>query len=286
MSIDQTRVAANFGRAAAGYESHARLQALVREELLDRLAILDSQPKCIIDAGCGTGLASQALKRRFPKAEVLGIDLAVPMLAQARRLRSWWRPFRLLQADVQSLPLADASVDLIYSSLCLQWCDLPTAFGEWARVLRPGGLLLFATFGLETLSELRQAFAAVDDRPHLLEFAHIQQIGDAMQRAGLVNAVLDRDLHQRPVSDLRSLFDELRGVGAGNARSERRRALTGKARWQRLRQAYEAQRSADGLLPVSWEVVYGQAFGPEARHAPAAGFDLEALKATLPSRKG
>lgn len=285
-TVDRGRVAANFGRAAAGYERHAQLQAQVRAELLERLDPLALQPGCVLDAGCGTGSGARALKRRYPKAEVIALDLAAAMLAQARRQRGWWRPFRLLQADVQALPLADDSVDLIFSSLCLQWCpQLPALFAEWARVLKPGGVLLFSTFGLETLVELRAAFAAVDDQPHLLSFAHIQQIGDAMQRAGLLNPVLDRDLHQRPVASLRELFDELRGLGATNALSERRRSLTGKARWQRLGDAYAAQRRADGLLPVSWEVVYGQAFGGESRPATAGGFDLEALRATLPSRR-
>ena len=284
--IETRRVAANFGRAAARYEQHARLQAAVRDELLDRLDALRVAPTRVIDAGCGTGLGSRQLQRRFPKAQVLGLDLSRPMLQQARRQRAWLRPFQLLQGNVSALPLATDSVDLIFSSLCLQWCaDLPALFAEWQRVLRPGGLLLFATFGLDTLSELRQAFAEVDDQPHLLVFAHIQQIGDAMHRAGLVNPVVDRDLHGRPVAQLRELFDELRGLGATNALSERRRGLTGRQRWRALTEAYEAFRRPDGLLPVSWEVVYGQAFGSEARPVNPAGFDLDALRATLPSRR-
>jgi malonyl-CoA O-methyltransferase len=284
-SIDHQRVAANFGRAAARYEVHARLQGEVRGELLERLDELQLTPGRVVDIGCGTGLGSQALKRRYRKAEVLALDLALPMLQQARSHRSWWRPFRLVQADARALPFADDSVDLIFSSLCLQWCeDLPALFAEWSRVLKPGGVLLFASFGLDTLAELRAAFSAVDDRPHLLAFPHIQQIGDAMLRGGLVNPVLDRDLHRRPVSELRELLAELKGLGANNALSERGRGLMGKGRWQRLSAAYEAQRE-EGRLPVSWEVVYGQAHGGEPRPKTPAGFDLEALRATLPSRK-
>lgn len=284
--IDHQRVAANFGRAATTYEQHARLQGEVRAELLERLEQLQPEaPTRIVDLGCGTGLGSRALKQRYKQAEVLALDLAAPMLRQARRQRSWWRPFRLLQADVRQLPLVDASVDLMISSLCLQWCDdLPAVFTEWSRVLKPGGLLLFASFGLDTLHELRTAFAAVDARPHLLSFPHIQQIGDAMQRAGLVNPVLDRDLHQRPVGELRELLAELKGLGANNALSERGRGLMGKDRWRALQASYESQRR-DGRLPVSWEVIYGQAHGGAPSRSAQAGFDLEALRATLPSRK-
>lgn len=283
-SIDRHRVAENFGRAAARYEAHARLQGEVRAELLERLDALQLAPTVIADVGCGTGLGAQALKRRFKRAEVLALDLALPMLQQARRQRSWWRPYRLVQADARALPLADGSVDLIFSSLCLQWCeDLPAVFAEWARLLRPGGVLLFASFGLDTLNELRTAFAGVDGRPHLLSFPHIQQIGDAMLRGGLVDPVLDRDLHQRPVAELSELLAELKGLGANNAMTERGRGLMGRQRWQALLAGYEAQRRK-GKLPVSWEVVYGQARGGQRRIREPAGFALEALKATLPSQ--
>ena len=107
------------------------------------------------------------MRKRFPKAEVIALDLALPMLREAKSRAGWWKPFRRVCGDARALPIADQSVDLIFSSLCLQWCeDLEAVFDEFRRVLRPGGWLLCSTFGPDTLTELRQSWAAVDDDPH------------------------------------------------------------------------------------------------------------------------
>ncbi len=285
--IDQQRVAQNFARAAAGYDRVAALQSETRAELLERLQALQLQPRRVIDVGCGTGHGARALKRLYPKAEVLAIDLALPMLQQARRQIGWFRPFTRIAADAARLPVADASVDLLFSNLCIQWCDdLRATFVEWARVLRPGGMALFSTFGMDSLQELRSAWAAVDEQPHLIEFLHIQQIGDAALKAGLVNPVLDRDLLTRRTPDALTLMRELKALGAGNAAASRQRGLTGKRALATLQAAYEELRQPAGL-PVTWEIVYGQASGAEmaAKAATPQGTSLDQLRATLPSRR-
>ena len=286
--IDRRRVAQNFGRAAARYDQLSQLQREAREELLDRLTPLQLKPDRILDIGAGTGHGARELKRRFPRAEVVAIDLALPMLEQARRQQGWFRPFRRVVADAAALPLADASVDLIFSNLCVQWCpDLRQTFAEWGRVLRPGALALFSSFGLDSLHQLRQSWAAVDAHPHLIDFLHIQQIGDAALKAGLSNPVLDRDLLQRRTPDALTLMRELKQLGAGNAASERARGLTGKRALAKMQAAYEQLREPGGL-PVTWEIVYGQAHGsaPSTRSREPRGTSVEQLRATLPSRKG
>ncbi len=285
--IDRQRVAYNFSRAAANYDRVAALQSETRAELLDRLEPLDLQPQRVLDVGCGTGHAARALRKLYPKAQVLAVDLALPMLQQARKQQPWFRPFSRIAADATALPLADASVDLLYSNLCVQWCaDLGTTLAEWGRVLKPGGTLLFSTFGLDSLSELRQAWAAADDRPHLIDFLHIQQIGDAALKAGLVNPMMDRDLLRRPVDDPMTLMRELKALGAGNAASDRQRGLTGRQAFSNMRAAYEQMRGEAGL-PVSWEIVYGQAFGAQLadRSDEPRGTSLDQLRATLPSQR-
>lgn len=265
--IDTPRLRRAFGRAAEGYDTVAALQREVASRLLEQLdAIGKHEPVRVLDLGCGPGHAAQALHRQWPKAHVLALDFALPMLRQLGARKPWWRPARRsLQpvcADVCALPFADGSADLLFSSLCLQWvADLPRALTGFRRVLRPGGLLLFSTFGPDTLGELRDAFSAADAGDPVTPFAHIQQIGDALQAAGFRDPVLHRDRFTLTYPDVPTLMRELRALGANNARTDRRRGLMGKARMRRVFDAYETLRR-DGALPSTWEVIYAQAFAP------------------------
>lgn len=260
---DPRQVRRAFARAAAGYEAAAGLQREIEARLLESLDYLDErQPGVVLDVGAGPGHASAAIKRRWPKARVIALDLALPMLRQARRKSRWWRRLDCLCAEAGALPLREASVDVIFSNLCLQWTeDLPAALAGFRRVLKPGGLLLCSTFGPQTLQELREAFASADDRPHVSPFAAIQQFGDALLAAGFRDPVLDRDRFGLHYPDLPALMRTLRAIGAVNALDARRRSLTGKARMRRVFAAYEARREAAGL-PATWEAIYAHAWGP------------------------
>jgi len=218
----------------------------------------------VLDVGSGTGHASAAMKKRWPKAQVIALDLAAPMLAEAKKQAGWWKPFSRVCGDAQALPLADQSVDVIFSNLCLQWVeDLPAVFAGFRRVLKPGGLLVCSTFGPETLIELRDAFAAADSTPHVSRFAPIAQFGDALMMSGFRDPVLDRDLFTLTYADMDALMRELRAIGATNARQDRRHTLTGRGRFAAARAAYEPLRREDGKLPSSWEVIYAHVWAPE-----------------------
>jgi len=147
-------VAASFSRAAAVYDSVAHLQRDVGEQLLTCLNQWQGVPTTVLDLGCGTGYFCGALQSRYPGARYLGLDIASGMVDYARRRCGddcdW------LVADAEALPLGSASVDLVFSSLALQWCYRPEhLFAELARVLRPGGLCVFTSLGPDTLKELR-----------------------------------------------------------------------------------------------------------------------------------
>ncbi len=265
--FDIPRVRRAFARAAAGYEAAASLQREVQSRLLEQLDVLGSrQPERILDLGAGPGRAAQAMHARWPQAQVLALDFALPMLRPLAARRPWWKPgaarLQPICADVAALPLADASAELLFSNLCLQWTpDLPAVLRGFHRVLRPDGLLLFSTFGPNTLRELREAFAQAGAGDPVSTFAHIQQVGDALQEAGFRDPVLYAEHFILTYPDARALMRELRALGAHNARGDRRRALMGKARMQRVVDAYEALRR-DGVLPSTWEVIYAQAFAP------------------------
>ncbi|WP_372017014.1 malonyl-ACP O-methyltransferase BioC [Pseudoxanthomonas sp. 10H] len=262
--FDPRQVRRAFSRAARGYDAAAALQAEVRARLLESLEYLDDRvPSVVLDIGSGTGHASAAMKKRWPKAQVLALDLALPMLRESRRQAGWWKPFNRVCADARALPLAEGSVDVIFSNLCLQWVeDLPAVFAGFRRVLKPDGLLLCTSFGPETLVELRDAFGRVDAEPHVSPFASIARFGDALVAAGFRDPVLDRDLFTLTYPDLPALMHELRAIGATNALASRRRSLTGRARFAAAAAAYEPLRDGAGRLPSSWEVIYAQAWSP------------------------
>lgn len=262
--FDTRQVRRAFGRAASSYDAHAVLQDEVQVRLQERLEDLPTAPGTILDVGSGTARGSAALRRRYPHSRTIALDLALPMLRAAKRHRSWLRPFSRVCADAEALPLAEASVDLLHSSLCLQWCgQLGTVLDEFRRVLRPQGTLLFSTFGPHTLHELREAFAEVDATPHVSRFLDIHQVGDAMLAAGFRDPVLERDTFTLTYAKVLDLMRELRAIGATNADTERSRGLTGKQHLERVIKAYEKQRR-DGRLPATYEVVYARAIAPDS----------------------
>ncbi|WP_313644769.1 malonyl-ACP O-methyltransferase BioC [Stenotrophomonas sp.] len=263
--FDRNHVRRAFARAASSYHAAAVLQQEVAKRLLESLDYLeDRQPQVILDIGSGPGHSSAAMKKRWPKAQVIALDLAQPMLVEAKKQAGWWRPFSRVCADARALPLADNSVDVIFSNLCLQWVeDLPAVFAGFRRVLKPGGLLVCSTFGHDTLVELRAAFAQADDTAHVSRFVQIAQFGDALLAAGFRDPVLDRDMFTLTYDDLPALMRELKAIGATNAMHDRRHTLTGRGRLAAAQAAYEPLRRTDGKLPSSWEVIYAHAWAPE-----------------------
>ncbi|MFC5741561.1 malonyl-ACP O-methyltransferase BioC [Dyella tabacisoli] len=260
--IDRRQVRHNFSRAAVTYEQHDALQREVQSLLLERLDFYLQTPERVIDVGAGTGRGSALLKKRYAKAQVLAIDLALPMLRAAKQHMGWLKPFGRICAEATALPLPDHSVDVLHSNLCFQWIDdLSALFGECARVLKPGGMLTFSTFGPDTLKELRAAWAAADQQPHVSRFLDMHDLGDAMIAAGLRDPVLDVDRYTMTYSEPRMLLKELQGLGATNADHDRERGLTGKRHYRQMLAAYENMR-VDGRIPATWEVVTAHAWGP------------------------
>ena len=265
----------SFSRSAATYNAAAHLQREVQGWLLDTLAYYDDPvqarpaPQRVLDLGCGPGAATLAMAERWPKAQFIALDWSLPMLQRIdmprRGLLRRGPDITRICADARALPLAAGSIDVVFSNLCLQWVDdLPAVLAGLRRVLRPGGLLLFSTFGPDTLGELREAFAVADaERPHVSPFAAIAQIGDALMQAGFRDPVVERDVLNTTYPDLRALMRELQALGATNALQQRRHSLTGKARFAAATRAYEAHRRSDGHLPARWEIITAMAWAPQ-----------------------
>jgi malonyl-CoA O-methyltransferase len=262
-ALDLGRVRGAFSTAARTYDAAAVLQSRVRTELLDRLDVLRMKPEAVVDLGAGTGQGTIALKRRYPSSRVVAVDVAVGMLLEAGRRQTLLRRFGRVAGDAAGLPLRDASVDMVFSNLMLQWCNDPDrVLRECRRVLRPGGVLHFTTLGPDTLCELRRSWQAADPgHAHVSRFLDMHDLGDALVRAGFAEPVLDVERYTLTYDDARGLMRDLKAIGAHNATAGRARGLTGKATLQRMLAAYESYRR-DGKLPATYEVVFAQAWNP------------------------
>lgn len=267
MSIDvhhQQRVGRAFANAAAQYEQAAVLQKEIAARLLERIQALKIKPQTIVDIGCGSGYLTRLIQKHYRRANIIGIDLADGMLQYAKSQdKNWFNKTNYLRADTRQLPLADHSVDLLVSNLMLQWCpDYPQALAEFSRILRPGGYLLLTTFGFDTLYELRESWAKIDDYQHVNEFVNMHELGDACVAAGLKDSVLDIDKMTLTHADIYSVMRHLKKIGANHVAGKRAQGLYGKAKFSQLAKFYEQYR-IDDLLPATYEVIYIYARGAE-----------------------
>jgi malonyl-CoA O-methyltransferase len=261
--LNKHQVRQAFDRAASSYDDFAALQYEVADRLLERLEVVNIKIRSVLDVGCGTGYCTRALRDRYKRANVIGLDLAPAMVAKALRQQGRWHRGRYLAGDAEALPVADDSVDLIFSNLTLQWCDPDAVFAEFARVLRPGGTILFSTFGPDTLRELRDAWCAVDKSPHVHDFIDMHDLGDAMMRSGLVEPVMDRENLVLDYADVSAVMKDLKGVGAHNVAPLRTRGLSGKSAFSKFKTAYEAM-AENSRVPATYEAIYGHAWAGQA----------------------
>ena len=249
-----------FELAAAGYDDYAVLQRAVGDEMLDRLQLVRMQPTTILDAGCGTGHCTRVLRTTYKGARVIGLDRAGAMLKCAHEKKSWFEKARFLQADAMQIPIADHSIDMVFSSLMLQWCDPLAVFREFRRILKPEGLLMFSSFGPDTLRELREAWMTIDQQPHVIDFVDMHDLGDMLMQAGFLEPVMDVDRHTLTYSNVIGLLRDLHGIGSRNIHGQRSRGLMGRGQLRKLEQSYQKFADASGRLPASYEVVYGHAW--------------------------
>ncbi|MDW3711021.1 MULTISPECIES: malonyl-ACP O-methyltransferase BioC [unclassified Pseudomonas] len=250
---DKRQVAASFSRAAASYDSVAELQRAVGGALLDSLPE-GFVPGRWLDLGCGTGHFSRVLAERFPTAEGLALDIAEGMLQHARPLGG---ARHFAAGDAERLPLVDGCLDLVFSSLAVQWCgDFAAVLSEARRVLRPNGLLVFSSLCVGTLQELRDSWQEVDGFVHVNRFREFSRYQALCAGSGLRPLLLERRPRVLHFPDLRSLTHELKALGAHNLNPGRPGGLTGRARMLALIDAYERRRDAGGL-PVTYQVVHG-----------------------------
>ena len=274
-TVDKRLVRRAFDQASATYDAAAVLQHEVCRRMAERLDYIRHEPAVVLDAGTGTGNALPLLRERYRKAQLVAFDLAPGMLRAARAREPWWRglpgtgpALTAVCGNVERLPFATGAVDLVWSNLALQWVnDLPATFKELLRVLKPGGLLMFSTFGPDTLKELRAAYAGTG-HTHVNRFIDMHDIGDMLTAARYADPVIDMEMFTLTYADVRDLMRELKDIGAHNVTAGRPRGLTGRKALAAVTSAYEGFRR-DGRLPATFEVIYGHAWKPLPRLSPS-----------------
>ena len=251
------QIASNFSRAAATYDSSASLQQRVATKLRSHLPTFDrDSPLTMLDMGCGTGRETIALKLHYSKAIITGLDLSEGMLAYARSHylleKGIW-----IQGDIERMPFADNTFDLVFSSLAIQWCEsLGNVLVEAYRVLKPGGWFLFSTLAEGSLDELRQAWLSVDNQQHVNSYLSFKRQESYISQSEFrVNS-----LHQRTeviyYPSVKSLLKDMKGLGANTVISQKSLGLSRRNPLLQLRNGYSAFRTAQGL-PASYQVIYG-----------------------------
>lgn len=247
-----------FNRAADSYDGAAAIQ----REICHALAALlqrhtPANPvTSVLDAGCGTGYGLGLLAQHFPQATRVALDFAPAMLNRIPPAPLAAPPLLPVCADLESLPLATASMDAAWSSLTLQWCDPVLALSELARVLRPGAPAWLATLGPATLWELRDAFSGIDRAQHVIRFHDATHWQQAACTAGFNVLEASTQPMYAVASDLRRLLRDIKAIGAHSVGPERRRLPLGRGAWRALEACYEQHRRPDGLLPATYDVIF------------------------------
>lgn len=226
---NKTAIAQSFSNAAHTYDSAAFIEQEIGRRLLERLEYIKINPQRILDLGCGTGYCTAQLRKLFPQAHIIGLDIAFDMTKFASKNSD----LAYCCGDAEYLPFQDKSFDLIFSNCCFPYSNnLMQNFAEIQNVLRTDGLLLFSTYGPDTLQEL----GLNNQWPDM----HI--IGDQLIQHKFINPVVDNDCLNFNYKTLETLLNDLQQTGA-------------------FAIDFFAIENLQQEFSITVEVVYGQAWG-------------------------
>lgn len=258
--FDKQKSRRSFERAAHQYDRYARLQQQVATTLVNHLdeRMKHINPMSILDLGCGTGQVAESMCQRYVDSNVFALDFSQKMLAQTQqRLNNRGFDLSAICADVEQLPFQQGSFDLIISSLMLQWAnDLEDTLVQLRDVLTSQGVLVFSSLSEGTLKEIKSSWSDVDGAVHSSDFLSLLEFKAVAKAAGYSKVTIVPETIIICYDSIREMLQEMKGIGASNARSERVRGLTGKQRFEAFEHAFELHRLNDGRYPCTWEVTY------------------------------
>ena len=268
--MNESLIQSNFSRAADSYSLHAKVQLEIGKRLCQRFEYYKLMPSRVLDLGSGPGVFTHQLKSRFPKAHVVALDISHPMLKQIkRRLR---RPISKIAGSINLLPFRDKSFDVIFANQVIHWASsFEVLFKEIHRVLKPSGVFVFSTLGPDTFKELATAWDGVDKHQHIYHFEDMHLLGDALLRSRFLEPVVDMEYLTVRYPNVKALARDLKAQGVNYAGTAIRKGLLTPRLWRKFELAYEAFRDSDKLLPLTYEVIYGQAWGSQVQLSSPSG---------------
>ena len=282
-----TEICKAFNKNARRYEQTAKIQQEIGLRLFERLDLLKIKPRYILDLGCGSGFFTQRLKKYYPNAHIVGLDLALGMLREAKAKQGWFQKWSLVNGDMSVMPFATGLFDLVFSNQVIHWSSsLTELMSELSRVMAPGGCLMFSTLGPDTFCELRKAWGSIDNYAHANDFLDMHDIGDYLLAEHFLDPVVDMEVLHAHYSSLRQLVDGLKAQGVKNINPARNPGLTGKSAWKAFEKAMAAGCKEADTYPLTYEVVYGHAWKGEQRRTSQGTetmISVEQLRKTLPT---
>lgn len=259
--LDKKNVKKSFNRSAQQYDHSAILQREVLTRLEERLDYIKLQPSNILDIGCGTGQGIKKLHKRYKKSKIYALDLAFNMLIESKQNSGWLNKAKLVNADMENIPLKNKSFELIFSNLAIQWVnDLDQTLSEFKRLGIEGGLLMFTTFGPNTLWQLNHSWNKFDSKPHVHQFIDMHDIGDALVKAGFKEPVIDSENITMEYAKFRDVLSDLKNIGANNADKNRSKGLLTPNKLKQLEQFYREIGFKDSSFQADYEIIYGHAW--------------------------
>ncbi len=267
-----------FDRIASQFSDYSFLQNEVAIRLFERLEMMNVMPKRIAEVGCADGFLTRLLAQKYPKAKITALDASSQMIKSAKQGQGFFSSIKFQQADPELLPMKNNSMDLVISNLAYDYCIEPKKMLlEFNRVLKPGGLLLLSALGPDSLMELRQSWLQLKPNACFQTFLDMHIIGDQIQAAQFKNTLMDRDLIQLKYQTFKGLLSELKRAGGQNLHPSRSKGLWGKQIFNQYQQLIEKQRTDDGHLNLTCELVFGHGW----KNKDAATADYHTYKVKL-----
>ena len=264
----KTEIRNSFDRHAADYDKVSKIQREIGLRLFERLDYLKISPRYILDLGSGTGFFSRLLKKKYPEAQIISLDLSLNMLLEAQHKQSWRQKWPLVNADMVKMPFAEGVFDLVFANQTLHWhSPITTVLQEVNRVMNNQACLMFSTLGPDTFKELVQAWSSVDNYAHTNAFMDMHNLGDALMAEYFLDPVVDQELLTAHYATLPELLMSLKMQGVRNINQYRNSGLTGRQAHDAFSKAYALLQTDAGKYPLTYEVVYGQAWKGVQRRA-------------------
>lgn len=277
--LNKQLISKDFSNAADTYDAAAIVQQEICNRAIERLQMLKLEPRTILDIGSGTGKSTRGLQMQFPAAHVISSDVALPMLVQLKQMQPpLQQASSTVCCDAEQISIKDGSIDLVFSTSTFQWCEeLQQVFAECWRILKPDGVLVFTTFGPDTLKELRQSWAQVDQHIHVHSFMDMHHIGDLLLASRYGDPVVDMEVITIEYQKSQQLLRDLKDTGSRGkfGRGDVSEGLMGKSKFQKFEAAYEQYRQKNGLLPASYEIIYGYARKPSTNNKQTVSSQAE-----------